>query len=237
MKRSKIKSIYHWSLMFLIMGMPLILTAISYIPNAYNNNNVIEIDIPKSETIEKQYETNEIYNESDIKVGNVYLFNGGTDISTSHVWYVDFDIQAERLYLLNGNLYDINENLLYEDVSGCYFIMESYADYNEIDIQEADETFTYYETTETSKQLVVNNGAYQVYEFNKHFIESPLNAWYKELLNITHLMPTTYTPINNILFMPLYGLYVLLFDLCFDVFAVIPNIFHSLFNKLGGNDE
>lgn len=61
------------------------------------------------------------------------------------------------------------------------------------------------------------------------------NSWWNNLLNLFELNTITNDLLYIVLTLPLYILWVYIFDILLDVFAVIPRIAHKMLSKIGGD--
>lgn len=245
MTKRQIKSIYHWSLMGLVMGLPLLLTGLSYIPNSYNQNDIIEYESSQHSVVEKQYETNEVTTESDLIEGHIYKYTwAGDNMCYASAIYFQENYITGNLSFDMDNIYLGTDQLIlsnYHNTNTYFWFVYTYnenQDYTDIENISASNILPiHYEVSNTTTQYVVNNGAYQVHQFNEWFISQPLNNWYKEIMDLTFGLPTSYSPMNNILYFPLYAVWVLVFDLLYDVVALVPCVFHNVLDKLKGEKE
>lgn len=252
MTKKQIKSVYHWSLMGLIMGLPLLITLFSYIPNAYNENNVIAIENATPSAEIKQYETNEITTVADLVDGNIYKvkdYSVQVNLAFAYKVFWHFDENTtvyeceSGFYTENGDGYFMTDNI--EEYEGRFTDGETYWVYKKAQNEDIHVSFltvsdwlpTYYVDKTTTTQYVVNNGAYQVYEFNQWFVGLPINSWYNEIINLIGATPTSYTPMANTIYLPLYCIYVLVFDLAYDVLAFVPSIIHGFLDRTKGESE
>lgn len=251
MTKKQIKSVYHWSLMGLIMGLPLLITLLSYIPNAYNDNNVIAIENATPSAEIKTYETNEITTTNDFIDGNIYQLKDTTvDVyAFAYEIYYKFDDTIYRYTNGNNGFYyeggneaytnDENEKVILVEADYTYFVYRKVP--NEIlDVslfRTSPYLPNYYIDKTTTTQYVINNGAYQVYEFNQWFADLPVNSWYNDIINLIGATPTSYTPLANTIYLPLYCIYVLVFDLAYDVLAFVPSIIHNFLDRTKGEKE
>lgn len=67
------------------------------------------------------------------------------------------------------------------------------------------------------------------------FLNIPFNSWWTQLLSIIGLDNLTNELLVILTAYPLYVLWVYIFDIFLDVFAIIPRIAHKLLSKVGGD--
>ena len=69
------------------------------------------------------------------------------------------------------------------------------------------------------------------------FIDLPINSWYKSLMSVIGVGFTNSTVMNVIYVMPVYILWVFIFDVVVDCFLVIIKPPHKLLNRLSGGEK
>jgi len=79
----------------------------------------------------------------------------------------------------------------------------------------------------------LNSGIDTLSNFTDSFMSWEYNHWYDSLLETLHI---TYTDnlVNVLIHLPVYFLYVYIFDIIFDVVSLLPKLCHNLIKKVTG---
>lgn len=251
MRKREIHSVAHWAMMFLLLMFPILMVGLS--------------TFGKDETtfdINYQYESNDVDTLSDLIVGRAYTYTFDENISQEcrlgieQVLIVD-DLSSYNFKNISVN-YDttIRTNYTYEGVTYNSFVItpmnatfNGYTNNNTIDFiygntqfnQNADVIIACISRCDNLPILdySINQESYK-YDVNNwcdQFLDLPINAWYKSLMNVIGVGFTSSTVMNVIYVMPVYILWVFIFDVIVDCFLVIIKLPHKLLNRLSGGEN
>lgn len=261
MRKREIHSIAHWAMMFLLLMFPILMVGIStfgkesqtidvtdgyqYESNEVNSlNDVVVGNIYQIKNAD--YST--ITTNTVLCYGN-YIYVSLTANTTNLTHYED--VYFVRLDLYGGSYKTIviqNASQLgtsnYLTNFSANMSTSSSHFYHVVPLNLTD-IYTY-EFFELSTYLgdrvfdyTINNQDYkqEVNNWINAFIDLPINAWYKSLMNVIGVGFTNSTVMNVIYVMPVYILWVFIFDVIVDCFLVIIKLPHKLLNRLSGGEN
>lgn len=249
MRKREIHSVAHWAMMFLLLMFPLLMVGISTFGNEQKVVNE-----------SYQYETNEVSTADDLVVGNIYKVNSDEGITDGNLFYASF-IQVDYSFTFSFTDTDNTHFFILQKRADGFVVAfaeigvtgSSWFNYPSVFTSFDTIYFVYYanyynnlpiSSVSASDYLGehyvnVSGASYKddVNNWVDSFLDLPVNAWYKSLMNTVGVGFTNSSIMNVIYAMPVYILWVFLFDVIVDCFLVIIKLPHKLLNRLSGGEN
>ena len=236
MRKREIHSVAHWCMMFILLMFPILMVGIS----GFGHSQYSEQHVQKIEQI------NNAQSYADTFTYNVKPLD--TSHGTSGKQYYSY-ISIDNV---NSNAVSFS---IYSNQTNAHLIM--FWDANNVEVQrftwgatQNNDFDEFYFTKDSGENLFNFANVYLVtytetqldyrYDINEwcdQFIDLPINSWYKSLMNVIGVGFTNSSVMNVIYVMPVYILWVFIFDVIVDCFLVIIKLPHKLLNRLSGGEN
>lgn len=264
MRKREIHSVAHWAMMFLLLMFPLLMVGIStfgkdetqvviqykYESNEINtNNDVVNNNIYH---IKDDFQLESfMHNKSGTASIDFYFIQGDIEFTyndsslyndenffyskTSYSFSFDTTVNLSQIYLMNGligqyDLTDITFSDCLVQITNIEFSNDCTLEFNEL------LEYTNYNEID-GVDVSQSNYKQEVNYWVDGFLNLPINSWYKSLMNVIGVGFTNSTVMNVIYVMPVYILWVFIFDVIVDCFLVIIKLPHKLLNRLSGGEN
>lgn len=259
MRKRNIHTIAHWCMMFLLLMFPLLMVGISTFGNDhtdvninYNYNSNIVDDVNNDLIVDNIYNFDGyIDNNDDLPSDNYfsfYILNGDITFDNANIEddyldvlelysTIDYTItfgQGLTLYYNSSYVVELTCDSITFDNAILQLIDIHFV--NHLSFNNLDVSYTDYNTIR-SVDTVTLSYKDDVNKWCNGFIDLNVNAWYKSLLTVVGIGLTNSSVMNIIYIMPLYIIWVYIFDVVVDCLLVIIKLPHKLLNRLSGGEN
>lgn len=237
MRKREIHTVAHWCMMFILLMFPILMVGISGFGHSqYSEKSVENLTLVNSNNLVVEHSSYMVnYEDVTGNGGNIEVYN------TNLYEYIDTNNKIiSKIYFINEAYARIN----LEFTDSTTMRVDNWNNYTSsfyIELKSTNFNFTtqlthanVYLVTYLEKQL---DYRYDINQWINAFIDLPINSWYKSLMNVIGVGFTNSTVMNVIYVMPVYILWVFIFDVIVDCFLVIIKLPHKLLNRLSGGEN
>lgn len=241
MRKREIHTVAHWCMMFLLLMFPILMVGISGFGNSkyddvqsvvYSNANGL------AQVYGAEYEVR--YNSSATLTSYQSLYVLDNRTNAIELYGGDTSKQVNRITIeRNGNsLYFYYADNTYQEVANWFETSSVFYYFaGSTDVISNDTNNRYYNVFRVTYVEQAKDYRNDINEWCDQFIDLPINSWYKSLMNVIGVGFTNSSVMNVIYVMPVYILWVFIFDVIVDCFLVIIKLPHKLLNRLSGGEN